>query len=106
MISRMIFYRKLFVVYLVTFTVFSVASETDISLDSNRGSYSPYADRAYPTRVYWGDTHLHTNLSVDSYLYSNVQLGSSEAYRFARGEAVPAHNGMPARLRRVRLIFW
>ena len=26
-------------------------------------SYSPYAGRAFPTRVYWGDTHVHTSLS-------------------------------------------
>ena len=23
--------------------------------------YSPYADRHFPERVYWGDTHLHTS---------------------------------------------
>lgn len=63
-------------------------------------SYSPDIHRSYPNQVYWGDTHLHTNLSVDSYLYGNVQLGPSEAYRFARGDTVSAHNGMPVRLRR------
>jgi hypothetical protein len=27
--------------------------------------YSPYAGRTYPTRVLWGDTHLHTaNLQI------------------------------------------
>jgi hypothetical protein len=26
--------------------------------------YSPYADRAYPTGVYFGDTHVHTGLSA------------------------------------------
>jgi hypothetical protein len=25
--------------------------------------YSPYAGRHYPTRVFWGDTHLHTAIS-------------------------------------------
>jgi hypothetical protein len=29
-------------------------------------NYSPYADRAYPTRVYWGDQHLHTSSSPDT----------------------------------------
>ena len=28
--------------------------------------YSPYAGRKFPTQVYWGDTHLHTNLSLDA----------------------------------------
>ena len=28
--------------------------------------YSPYLGRAYPDRVFFGDTHLHTNLSPDA----------------------------------------
>ncbi len=28
--------------------------------------YSPYADRAFPTDVYFGDTHVHTGLSADA----------------------------------------
>ena len=27
-------------------------------------SYSPHVDRSCPTRVYWGDTHLHTDNSL------------------------------------------
>ena len=27
-------------------------------------SYSPYAGRNFPTKLLWGDTHLHTNLSL------------------------------------------
>ena len=35
--------------------------------DAFRGpSYSPYAGRAFPTKLLWGDTHLHTNLSLDA----------------------------------------
>ena len=57
-----------------------------------------------PRRVYWGDTHLHTSYSPDASLTGNVKLGPAEAYRFARGETVTAHNGMKARLDR-RLDF-
>ena len=31
-----------------------------------KAPYSPYAGRGFPTRVYWGDTHLHTALSMDA----------------------------------------
>lgn len=31
-----------------------------------KASYSPYAGRDYPTRPYFGDTHLHTGFSMDA----------------------------------------
>ena len=63
-------------------------------------SYSPYADQNYPDNVYWGDTHLHTNLSMDAYISGNRSLGPEEAYRFAKGETVTTSNGNKARLHR------
>lgn len=57
-------------------------------------------DRAFPDNVYWGDTHIHTNLSIDAFLTGNRLLGAEEAYRFARGETITLHNGATARLRR------
>jgi hypothetical protein len=61
--------------------------------------YSPYAQRTFPTQVYWGDTHLHTAMSADAGLFGN-RLGLDEAYRFARGEEVISSTGQPARLGR------
>ena len=61
--------------------------------------YSPYAGRGYPTQVFWGDTHLHTNLSVDAGMFGN-RLGLEEAYRFTRGEEVVSSTGVRARLSR------
>jgi hypothetical protein len=62
-------------------------------------AYSPYAERNFPDRVFWGDTHLHTGLSVDAGLFG-ARLGLDDAYRFARGEQVMASSGQPARLGR------
>ena len=62
-------------------------------------AYSPYAQRNFPDRVFWGDTHLHTGLSMDAGLFG-ARLGLDDAYRFARGEEVMASSGQPARLGR------
>jgi hypothetical protein len=43
-------------------------------------TYSPYAQRSFPSRVYWGETHLHTAVSLDAGLFGNT-LGHEEAYR-------------------------
>jgi arylsulfatase A-like enzyme len=53
----------------------------------------------YPTKVYWGDTHVHTTLSGDAYAFG-ARLTPAEAFRFARGETVRADSGHEARLRR------
>ena len=62
-------------------------------------AYSPYAERNFPDQVFWGDTHLHTGLSVDAGLFG-ARLGLDEAYRFARGEQVMASSGQPAKMGR------
>ena len=62
-------------------------------------SYSPYAGRNYPTRVFWGDTHLHTGYSMDAGAFG-ARLGPEDAYRFARGEEVTASSGPRVRLSR------
>ena len=62
--------------------------------------HSPPTTVDFPTNVYWGDTHLHTNMSVDANGMGNRLLTPDDAYRFAKGEAVRAHNGQTVRLRR------
>lgn len=61
--------------------------------------YSPYAQRSFPSRPLWGDTHLHTGLSVDAGLFG-ATLGLDDAYQFARGVEVKSSTGQPARLSR------
>jgi hypothetical protein len=52
----------------------------------------------HPERVYWGDLHLHTLYSFDSYSFGNKSLAPDDAYRFAQGQEVEAHNGEKAKL--------
>src|SRR3954467_12312940 len=61
--------------------------------------YSPPAGRNFPTRPFFGDTHLHTSLSFDAGA-AGCRLGPKEAYRFAKGERVTASSGQPVRLAR------
>ncbi len=62
--------------------------------------YSAPAGKDYPQNVYWGDTHLHTRNSADAYSLGNMNLTAADAYRFARGQELVAHNGMTVKLRR------
>lgn len=64
-----------------------------------RPPYSPYAGRIFPTRPYFGDTHLHTGFSMDAGAFG-CRLNPRDAYRFARGEEVTASSGQPAKLSR------
>ncbi len=61
--------------------------------------YPPYAHRGFPERPLWGDSHLHTSLSMDAGLFGN-RLPPREAYRFARGEEVVSSTGQAVRLSR------
>ncbi|RUX08801.1 DUF3604 domain-containing protein [Mesorhizobium sp. M8A.F.Ca.ET.059.01.1.1] len=61
--------------------------------------YSPYAGRNFPTRPFFGDTHLHTGASFDAGAFG-ARLTPRDAYRFARGEEITASSGQPAKLSR------
>jgi hypothetical protein len=61
--------------------------------------YSPYADRGFPTRPLWGDTHLHTANSPDAFAFGN-RLTPEDAYRFALGETVTSSTGQRVQLSR------
>ncbi len=63
-------------------------------------NYSPYADVDHPTNVYWGDTHVHSSWSPDAGGSGNEKLTPIDAFRFAKGESIVAHNGQTVRLRR------
>ena len=60
-------------------------------------AYSPYAQRSFPSNVYWGETHLHTGISLDAGLFGNT-LGPEDAYRLARGEEITSSTGQKVKL--------
>jgi hypothetical protein len=61
--------------------------------------YSPYAGRNFATKPYWGDTHLHTAMSMDAGSFG-ARLLPEDAYRFARGEELTSSTGLKAKLSR------
>jgi hypothetical protein len=63
--------------------------------------YSPCANRAFPTNVYFGDTQVHTGLSADAG-GSGTHLMPRDAYRFALGEQVTSNTGQPVKLERAQ----
>ena len=76
----------------------AIPTKEDVARAHIRQSFSPYAGRSFPTRVLFGDTHLHTSVSVDAGTMN--RLGQEQAFRFARGEEVTSTGGLRARLSR------
>ncbi len=72
-------------------------TKADVS-NLTKVQFSPYAGRNYPTRVLWGDTHLHTAISVDAGTMNRI--GQEDAFRFARGEEIATTYGLRAKLSR------
>ena len=95
---------------LCSFAVSAIAQES-VSTDSGviyakkvapffkKPGYSPYAGRNYPTRVFWGDQHLHTSWSGDA-ISGGTSVGPEEALRLARGEEVTSTTGQQVKLSR------
>ena len=66
---------------------------------AQEANYSPYAGQSVPTTVYWGDTHVHTNMSVDAIGLGN-RLTAEQSYRFAKGDEVTINTGQRVKLSR------
>jgi hypothetical protein len=88
---------------LLSFTVLcatsSIALASPEKLSEAAKKFSPPANTEYAANVYWGDSHLHTGLSLDAGLFGNT-LVPDDAYRLARGEKITASSGMPVQLSR------
>ena len=72
--------------------------ETGVATTIGKPEFSPYAGRDFPTKVLWGDTHLHTAVSVDA--GTMCRVGQEDAFRFARGEEIVTTHGLRAKLSR------
>ena len=76
----------------------TVPDKESIANSIGKAQYSPYVGRNYPTRVLWGDTHLHTAISVDA--GTMCRIGQEDAFRLARGEEVLSTHGQRVKLSR------
>lgn len=92
--------RPLSFILLSMLLIFSCKKEKaqDISSDENVQSVqTTTASESYPTKVFFGDTHLHTDLSMDAGAFGN-RIGMDEAYQFARGDEVTSSTGIKTKL--------
>ncbi|MEP2685398.1 MAG: DUF3604 domain-containing protein [Parasphingorhabdus sp.] len=65
----------------------------------SNGSDANVTNTEYPEQVFWGDTHLHTDNSIDAFGFG-TRLDAEAALRFAKGEEVTASKGSKAKLSR------
>jgi hypothetical protein len=79
---------------------FALALTLAVELAGGSLAAQPGAADEPATRLYWGDTHVHTSYSLDANLFNNLTLGPEAAYRFARGEEITTGQGGRARLER------
>jgi len=86
-----------FVLIILIFSVasFAIASKVDAGQDE---PYSPPLRQPADTMLYWGDLHVHSNLSADAYINGVRNISQADAYRFAKGEIVQSESGVEARL--------
>lgn len=74
-------------------------SQSSFAGDTQSVHFSPYTSGGDEKRVLWGDTHLHTTLSLDARAFG-VELDQEDAYRFARGEEITSTHGLKVKLSR------
>ena len=69
------------------------------SVEPPKEEYSPFADDHFPTRVLWGDTHVHTSWSLDAGMLGGI-VGPEGAYQAAMGQEVTASSGWRFKMNR------
>jgi len=59
-----------------------------LALTALPGTLTAAAGAIDGKRLFWGDTHLHSNYSFDAFLNNNLSADPDTAYRFAKGAPV------------------
>ncbi len=77
----------------------AMAACSDVSEEQAGNGENTVELAEFPDRPYWGDTHLHTDNSVDAFGFG-VRLGPEDALKYARGEEVTATTGAQSKLAR------
>lgn len=94
--------KKFYAIAIIGALLVSCKSDTkNNQKNSTSSTHSEVSSRdvGYATNVYFGDTHLHTELSMDAGAFGN-RIGLDEAYKFAKGESVTSSSGLTAKLSR------
>ncbi|HEB27245.1 MAG TPA: DUF3604 domain-containing protein [Porticoccus sp.] len=103
--------RRYFLLSMVTLLLQACGNSADIAqpkektidpldaVSADASSASVSVQSSYPEKPFFGDTHIHTNLSLDAGAFGN-RLGLDAAYEFARGDQVTSTTGISAQLSR------
>lgn len=83
----------------ISLAILALIVNHEVVAQTEQDQYSPYSGINYPENLYWGDTHVHTNLSLDAYTFGN-RLDPDVAYNFAKGRSVESSNGQLVRLKK------
>ena len=89
-------------VVLTAFSTLALAQDilpSKEDIEAPKKESSPFVGDHFPTRVLWGDSHLHTSWSGDAGL-TGATLGPDTAYRVTRGETVTSYEGWKVKLHR------
>ena len=89
-----------FIMVAGVFTCLAACEQKPAQDKRQTSAETPHITNAYPQEVYWGDLHVHSRFSMDSFSFGNETLSPDDAFRFAKGEAIKAHNGEMAQLKK------
>ncbi len=91
--------RRLTLTGVLAMALAACGGEADVPEEQTGTGEGTITLAEFPDRPYWGDTHLHTDNSIDAFGFG-VRLGPETALRFASGEEVEATTGGKTKLAR------